>query len=305
MAIGALDQTCSASHDHRKRSLDTDQLYLGCHHQDAIRLYARAISTMKKDVAEGRQDLKTTLLTCIIITIFESFHGNYILADAQINNGIELLRTWHFNHPKQLLHPMGFSSPAPSVVDDGLVQLFGRLELQRFSFDDTRPIEIHRQYRDGGREMLNKMPERFSTLYQARMYLDLVMRRAKHWSYIIGTTYKPSKLDSSDERSSLPLVGVGRSTHESFSELKEGGEFPDVSNIRELERQRHIHLRDLHLWSVSFEAFLRQSLQKKDTVGSTILRLAFQTTNLVIGTACLDNTSKLRCSPLPNRWRSN
>lgn len=288
IAIGALDQSTKADEQHGVSSSGRRSSNSNIHHKNAIRQYAQALAIMKKDVAEGRQDLRTTLLTCLVITLVESFHGNYALADAQINNGIELIRTWHSNHAQASAHPMGFSSPAPSIIEDGIVQIFGRLELQKLFWGNTRPTEVHLQHQDAGREVLNNMPTEFSTLYEARIYLELVVRRVNDWHYAMSTTYNQVEAGSHNSPELVPLEWLCVP----LSRLPVSINLSAV-NMENHQRQRQLHLQDCQSWSASFESFLQRNSRKRDVCGSILLRLAYKAARVIVLTSLVSDLSKI------------
>jgi hypothetical protein len=191
IAIGALDKNCQQGEDYRPTYLDQSGANMTSHHRAAVQQYAKAINIMKKDVAEGKQDVRTTLLTSLVIIVFESFHGNYMLADRQVHTAVELVRNWRSKYPNSKNHPVGFSSPAPDVLEDGLVQLFGRLKTHTVSFKDKREPAVHLWHREEGTEIVQAMPEVFQDIPQARKYLELITRRARHWGYSFGVETSP------------------------------------------------------------------------------------------------------------------
>jgi hypothetical protein len=86
IAIGALHKTALMVRDVRCLSLDQPMRGAECpnvHHQNAIKYYSQAVSSMRNLMASGVQDIRTTLITCLTNFIFEAFHGNFSLADAQ------------------------------------------------------------------------------------------------------------------------------------------------------------------------------------------------------------------------------
>lgn len=101
------------------------------HRRIALDQYDKAIRSMQRAVKNGKQDLRTTLITCLVIACFEAFHGNHPLANAQILTGMSLIYEWRATFSNEL--PMGFQSPKPDVVEDDLVQTFGRLEVSVLS----------------------------------------------------------------------------------------------------------------------------------------------------------------------------
>ena len=130
IAIGALDKTYMTSRTEKDTNLDIseDPDSPNIHRRIALDQYDKAIRSMREAVRNGKQDLRTTLITCLVIACFEAFHGNHPLANAQLKTGMSLIYEWRATFANAL--PMGFKSPKPDVVEDDLVQTFGRLEIQ-------------------------------------------------------------------------------------------------------------------------------------------------------------------------------
>lgn len=179
------------------------------HHQYALEQYGAAIERMRTDIALGEQSLRVTLISCIIIVCFESLHGNHESATMQLHHGIRLMQDWKLRHRESSKHPLGFSSPAPAVVEDFLCQTFGRLEIQTMSFLDNRSPASHHELRVEGKKTIEKMPKRFSSIEEARIYLDLIMRRIMHFAS--STPFKRSERASSPQ----PMQGA---VHPQFEE---------------------------------------------------------------------------------------
>jgi len=70
------------------------------------------------------------------------------------------------------------------VVEDFLVQTFGRMEIQSMSYNDRRSVGHHGPLFNESARAASTMPESFRDLAEARVYLDLIMRRQM---YFIGT----------------------------------------------------------------------------------------------------------------------
>ena len=130
IAIGALDKTYMTSRTENDTNLDIleDPDSPNVHRRIALDQYDKAIRSMREAVMHRKQDLRTTLITCLVIACFEAFHGNHPLANAQIKTGMSLIYEWKATFSNEL--PMGFKSPKPDIVEDDLVQTFGRLEVQ-------------------------------------------------------------------------------------------------------------------------------------------------------------------------------
>jgi hypothetical protein len=112
--------------------------------------------------------------------------GNHESAAAQLQSGLALIQDWMSRQPDPQQHPQGFSSPAPDNVEDYLVQTFGRMEIQSMSVFDPRPVETHQALKREGKQKVQQMPNPFSSLEQARVYLDLISRRLMHYNLSRG-----------------------------------------------------------------------------------------------------------------------
>jgi hypothetical protein len=60
-------------------------------HRFAIQQYSKAIQYMRGASIEGKQDLRTTLIACLVTFCFETFHGNHTSAVKQVIIGLDLL----------------------------------------------------------------------------------------------------------------------------------------------------------------------------------------------------------------------
>ncbi|KAH7319187.1 hypothetical protein BKA65DRAFT_556611 [Rhexocercosporidium sp. MPI-PUGE-AT-0058] len=155
------------------------------HQRQAFVLYDKALKKMQGDIAAGNQSKRTTLIVCIIITCLEAISGRHEIAAGQVHGGLKLIQEWKAEQKEAEKHPQGFSSPAPDVVDDFLVQTFGRMEIQAMSVFDPRPVQVHKLLKTEGKEVIQQMPSVFSSIAQARIYLDLINRRLMHFNMSI------------------------------------------------------------------------------------------------------------------------
>jgi len=72
VALGALDKTSEKAEDFKLLSFENRKEELTQHHQQALEQYSRAIKDMRTAASSGRQDIRTTLLTCLVILCFEA-----------------------------------------------------------------------------------------------------------------------------------------------------------------------------------------------------------------------------------------
>lgn len=153
-------------------------------HQFAFRQYSKALCLLRRDVAGGFCDLRTTLIACLLFYCFESYHGYHELAISQVYSGLKLIREWasSFYKPDQSGHiHIRVGSEDPRVVEDDILRAFGSLEIQVMTYADGRTREAHEHYRHCGQVSIDEMPPVFPSLKEAKTLLELVIRRSMHW----------------------------------------------------------------------------------------------------------------------------
>ncbi|RQM08000.1 hypothetical protein DH86_00004267, partial [Scytalidium sp. 3C] len=162
IALTALHQASEAVQQSRSLSFDRLGLVANMHHRKAIEYYSKAIQIMRKAAASGKQDIRTTLVTCFMIFGFEAFHGNIALAVAQVHTGIALMQEWKQNY---------FCNKSPyRAPDDEVIETFLSLEVQIMTFLDERPYKSHVVLRQEYAEKIRNMPSCFASLWQASKY---------------------------------------------------------------------------------------------------------------------------------------
>lgn len=287
IAIGALDKTCMTVNDQRALCFDRLSTNPTSHHQNAIREYTKAIRIMKEEVEAGQPSLRTTLLTCLMIVCFEYFHGNYRLADAQIHNAIALIDNWRRSFPYAHLHPLGYSSPAPDIIEDQLIQVFGQLEIQSLCFaGDPRTPEMHWKLRNEGTSVIRNMPECFDNIYDAKIYQGLILRRLQHWQFCIGANYSPPiSRDVEEEKETWGAISCV--DHDQLRNLT-----PECGvSVRDRAAQHRFHLEEFHHWKYCFDNFLERNPEQRTSLATALLDLAFMTSNLHLSTALAGDTT--------------
>jgi hypothetical protein len=180
------------------------------HYQFAVNEYGKAISYMRTTTGAvmGPPNLRSTLITSLLIICFEAFHGNYFSALAQIHIALRLLEDWAKtlkpgpHSPSGICRlysdgtgfPFDIRSPSPGVIEDELILAFSRVNLQSLAFVDTQSVRHHRLASRSCQATIDQMPRQFSTLEQARAYSDLVERRIMRFSLATGMGQDSSRL---------------------------------------------------------------------------------------------------------------
>ncbi|KAH8795671.1 hypothetical protein BGZ57DRAFT_747773 [Hyaloscypha finlandica] len=276
IAIGALDKTYMTSRTENDSNLDLseDADSPNVHRRIALNHYTKAIRSMRESVEHGKQDLRTTLITCLVIACFEAFHGNHPLANAQILTGMSLIYEWKATFSNEV--PMGFKSPKPDIVEDDLVQTFGRLEFQTCEYvgmynRPTATLERQAALRAAGTNVLRNMPREFESLQSARIYLELITRRLGDlWHICMGLFYPPDQ---------KPVEGEAND-----------------ANFNEVFMRKETAIAELRLWYSSFEPMMKRG-HISETVGSLMLKMHFKAAVMT-----LETTLHTKFQDTPEMW---
>jgi hypothetical protein len=153
-------------------------------HQFAFRQYNKALCYLRRDVAGGKHDLRTTLIASLLFYCFESMNGYHELAISQVYTGLKLIREWassFYKPDKDGSRKIKEGSENPHEVEDDILRAFGGLEIQVMLYADGRTREAHEHYRRCGQASVDEMPTIFPDLDTARALLEIIIRRSMHW----------------------------------------------------------------------------------------------------------------------------
>lgn len=200
VALGALDRTAELAQSFETISLGPVERDAAAneHHKNALRQYAKAVKHMAADASENKLDLRTMLLTCLLILAFESWTGNMDLAVKQVHAGIKLIQEWKENY-RDDDDKFTRLSPAPYIVEDDLIQIFCRLAVQHSFFADGHSGELHAVLGTEGPRFTRSMPSTFTDIFEAGRYYNGIIRRGvylitTHSAYLGPDVHKDSEI---------------------------------------------------------------------------------------------------------------
>ncbi|KAK0100628.1 hypothetical protein ONS95_007083 [Cadophora gregata] len=274
IAIGALTKACMTFHKQKDKQPSICAVDARKHHGAAITEYSKALGLMREASSEGRQDLRTTLITSLLIACFECCHGNYALADAQVESGIGLINSWRKSYPSRASE---LSSPAPDVVEDLLIQMFFGLDIQSSMFGTKHTADQHRTMMYGGEDTVQNMPACFNDLETARAYLQLIIKRLLHCMHSVILSHNTEN------------AVEGRTSSQSQQGYVEEQFLYDLvsdSSINPSTFQfEYIHYRSqLDRWIYSFHSLLEQQPFLHHELVVTLLRLGYRSCLLLLNT---------------------
>jgi len=192
VAIGALDKTAELARDFSSLTLSNPENASGnSHHTTALQQYQKAVQHMNRATIGSQMDLKTTLLSCLLIVCFEAWNGNLHLAVQQVHIAVSLLQEWctSFSLADGSRARLDELSPAPHIISHELLQIFCRLSIQLAFIADESASTTRMILGSEGRTLVTNMPSSFSSLREAGMYQQAIQRRGGHFIATSGVAW--------------------------------------------------------------------------------------------------------------------
>jgi hypothetical protein len=200
-AFGALHKTSETAQAVRDYRMSIDNCTLNEHHETALRHYSKAIAHMREGTANGHTDLRTALLTCLVIICFEAWNGSQEMAIQQIMTAIRLLRGWRAQQSNDNRSILVLLSPNSATVEDYLYQLFRSLAAQTILCTTEIYPERQEIIENDKPDFINSTPETFSTLREATIYQKALIYRGIH--FMSNVRSHDNSFDSATEQECL------------------------------------------------------------------------------------------------------
>ena len=200
--------------------------------------------------------MRATLIAYLLFTCFETFNGFLDGALTQIYASVRIIEEWQRQHAQLPKHKTSVFSPQTLVIEDELIRAFGRLELDAICYQDSRSPTLHESHVYFRQLSIDAMPSTFTSLIEARAYLDLTVHRSLHFAAFLSKEYQFNRVFS--------LHNL-----EAFKHYF-------VMTEEELERKLEMYNR----WADAFEPlwrFSRMEEGKANFKGATALRLHYLT----------------------------
>lgn len=194
IAVAALARSLEMTSSPTRLSLSgfpqIDQRQLDEHHRFALKMYSRAISSLRIILSDGRRHLRTSLTACVLFMTFEAMVGNYEGALTHLRGGSRLLADWRIARrggSNRLSHD-SLSEIQDSLVDD-LGRMFARLDVQGLFI--PWPHRVPNLLQDD-----MEIPDEFDSLQEAREIWDFLVAA-------IGQFYQKSVVKAHEDPESL------------------------------------------------------------------------------------------------------
>ena len=208
VALGALYKTLEKASESPPGSPDTSNRFETAtkHYNFAFQQYGKAITRLRESLEnQETRSQRTTLISIVLFTCFQSFTGDHKAAIAQIQHGLGLLEEMRQDSRQPLI------GMKDTIVEDELVQMFTRLAIQAKSYDmafhfphpyvirlspqrpdpasPTSPSSPSDATSSASFEASN-IPATFSTSQEARQALDSLCERIMRFNELLSS-YHP------------------------------------------------------------------------------------------------------------------
>lgn len=206
----------------------------------------------------GREEVRrTAMIVCLLVVCIENMQYRYSNALEHAQNGLRLMEELRSDTPDEK-EPNGMFSPIPNIIEDEIVQQYHRMELQVMAMYDARTPSEHTRLKQEGSASIKDMPELFTSLEQARLYLDLLMRRTYHFmGYALADRSAFLKFSHDLGQSSS---GEENLPKDISSWLRDA---PD-----ELQVEQEMYAAENRRWALAFEPMFRVALRNIERVES-------------------------------------
>jgi hypothetical protein len=190
------------------------------------------------------------------------------MAIDQVYSGLKLIREWASSFYKPDADGRKrtkIGSENPYMVEDDILRAFGSLEIQVMTYADGRNREAHEHYRHCGQESIDEMPPIFGSLEEARVMLELVIRRSMHW--LRSTMHLHNFSTPSSSANSSPTM----------SETEDSGPGSLFFDVDPTFEERLETLKEYERWDDAFRPLLNisrsRSAPESDFLLASTLRL--------------------------------
>lgn len=259
------------------------------HREAALAHYGKALKRMKEELALQQENPRRLLIACLLVCCLEGMWASSCNAMAHASSGQKVLKRWLAKTPQLRTSQVGIRSPAPDVVEDDIIQAFARLDIQIMTFLDMRTLEEHTAMLDEGTETVMAMPSNFAALDEARLYFDLIERRALHFIRIASLALYPVRnivpdpitdTDEKEDPSWVKAVPLGQKISE------------DQSFYYLTSQQKYAA--ELKRWNEAFQPLYKRMQQAKDhlSIPAHLLFVNFTAVEIMLTEALAkDNSS--------------
>lgn len=152
---------------------------IASHRQYALTQYSAALKSVRKSLSEGKDFLRTALISSLLIFCFENMLGDTERAVRNVQSALHII---HEQFEKQRKASSGFQPPNFSLpVEEEIVSAFMRLDRPAVALlgriDNAAAPVANRRFGATFQNIIVVIPEKFTTITEARSYLERIRYR--------------------------------------------------------------------------------------------------------------------------------
>ncbi|KAG0652582.1 transcriptional regulatory [Hyphodiscus hymeniophilus] len=227
-----------------------------------------SLKGIRDATTRNQQDLRTSLIACLLVFCFEILQGSERSARALAFSGLTL---FHHSRGIDMTSPTLYKSP--SLLEDELLSAFVSLDIQVLFFLDDRPLGVHQQIIEESTEALNNMQSRFATREEANRFWQIMLQRSLH-------------VKAKTESDQIAWLGAPRGAslctpdfptgQLHFSQLKE--------HSAEIRRECQLCIGEIHRWTKAASQVLERITRTDHnwTVIASLLQIHAKTSLIVL-----------------------
>jgi hypothetical protein len=237
----------------------------------ALRQSNEAIRRLRTRLSMGvPQSGESVLLSCVLFICLETFLGNHQAALAHLESGLKILGSWLHDGDQPVLSSEFVSRPTRKFLEEELVPLFTRLDVQATTYLTSRSLREVHPYSSTEAPV---MPTHFTSLSDANNHLaDLV-----HWML-----YSNNGAHNMDYWMVNNPMAQGNFRPPPTAPGDSIPKIPDRVLKKILKIETH-HSGILQQWLDALNIFLKvnPNLDAKDLRGAVMLKILYTSTTII------------------------
>ncbi|KAE9373548.1 hypothetical protein N431DRAFT_407154 [Stipitochalara longipes BDJ] len=192
-AIIAIGGICKINHGVPENLRHDARRHFRHEHQFAVQKYQTSLASMRGSIAKGTMNARTALIACLLTICFENAYGRNDLGLRNCITGANMAKNLSIPGLSKLLGQQisEHATFMACAVEDELVAVFSRLDINAMVLIDPRPGAYHRTAKDELDQTVRNMPVIFYNLKDAGTYGNVAMTQCWHFIKIIQGLDKP------------------------------------------------------------------------------------------------------------------
>lgn len=149
-------------------------------YQYALKQYDKALKGMRTAIATGKHDVRTALIACLLVFLFESLQGHPYSAVSNAKCGLMLLQEWESCRSSSKATYSG-----ARALENDILNAYAVIDTQVLFFMDTRTQDEHHAAVHRFADKISSMPSEIENLEEVLNYWLLIQSWNYHFKILI------------------------------------------------------------------------------------------------------------------------